>query len=111
MIQKVIELISKQKWAYNLAQRIIANKIIHHSCKLTPEYLINNGWVEDDDGYYSEPNIKDRDKVWVIFYGSFYKVWYGSGKTFIAKESSKEWFEQYYLLINKLDKMYSLAGI
>ena len=103
----------KQKfrnWIYKLAKKIIAKQIIKHGRILQPTDLIKLGWVEIN-GYYTEPNIKDRDRIIIQFEQHYYKVWYGADKTFIALERSYEWFEMFYLLIHSDNGIYELAGI
>jgi len=75
-----------------------------------PEYLLKKGWIEQD-GYYIEPNMKDRDLVSISFEAHYYHVWHSSKRTFIALESTIEWFESYYLIIHGDNGRYQLAGI
>lgn len=86
-----------KNWIYNLAVRIIAKRIINSSNRLTPEYLLQKGWVEENEDYF-EPNVKDRDRIIISFEGNYYRVWHSANRTFIALESTLEWFELHYML-------------
>lgn len=70
---------------------------------LTEDDLINLGWIRIFDDrvdkyYFIEPNIKERDKIWIEFEHHYYRVWHGRDKTFIALKINKEWFDVYYML-------------
>lgn len=41
-------------WLFKLAKKVIAISIVKHGTQLTPRYLIDLGWVEEN-GYYTEP--------------------------------------------------------
>ena len=97
-------------WLYKFAIKVIAINFVKHGNQLTPEYLLNKGWIEQD-GYYIEPNMKDRDLVSISFESHYYRVWHSSKRTFIALESTIEWFENYYLIIHGDNGRYQLAGI
>ena len=86
-------------WLYKFAIKVIAINIVKYGNQLTPEYLIKKGWIEQD-GYYIESNMKDRDLVSISFEAHYYRVWHSSKRTFIALESTIEWFENYYLIIH-----------
>lgn len=103
-------IISNIGWIYRLAVKIIANRIVHKSTKLTPEYLTQSGWTEED-GYYSEPNIKERDRIWIKFEAHYFRAYYGRYKTFVALETSLEWFSLFYLLAHPDNGRYKLVGI
>jgi len=98
------------KWLFKLAKKVIAINIVKHGTQLTPQHLIERGWVEEN-GYYIEPNIKDRDRISISFGSYYYRVWHSSKRTFIALESTVEWFELYYLLAHGDNGRYKLAGI
>jgi len=55
--------------------------------------------------------MKDRDLITIQFESHYYRVWHSSKLTFIALESSVEWFELYYLLAHGDNGRYELAGI
>ena len=95
---------------YKEAVEVIAKAIVHSKNRLTPEYLMERNWVEEN-GYYIEPNIKDRDRISISFEHHYYRVWHGGDRTFFALESSIEWFELYYLLSHGDRGRYRLAGI
>ena len=101
---------SIKSWIYRQAIKVIAKRIVKDSNLLTPQYLLERGWVEKD-GYYTEPNMKDRDLITIQFESHYYRVWHSSKLTFIALESSVEWFELYYLLAHGDNGRYELAGI
>lgn len=96
------------KWLYKLALKVIAINIINHGTRLTPDYLMKKGWILQD-GFYIEPNIKDRDLISISFEAHFYRVWHSSKRTFIAVENTVEWFENYYLLLHPDNGIYKLA--
>jgi hypothetical protein len=77
--------------------------------KFTPQYLIEKGFKEDEDGYFVEPNLKDRDKIWVSFDRGCYRVWHGKDKTFITLHTKIEWFETCYLMAHGDNGIYQLA--
>lgn len=110
MIKTFFKTISNIDWIYRLAVKIIANRIVHEKERLTPEYLIQKGWIEED-GYYSEKNVKERDRIWIKFEGHFYRAYYGRYKTFIALETSLEWFNLFYLLAHPDNGRNKLAGL
>ncbi len=97
-------------WLYKLALKTIAINIVNYGNRLTPEYLLAKGWIFID-GYYIEPDIKDRDLVSISFESHFYRVWHSEKRTFIACESTIEWFENYYLIIHGDNGRYKLAGV
>ena len=69
-MKKVLRFLSSKKWIYKLALSVIANRIVHSQNLLRPDYLIAKGWIEED-GFYFEPNTKDRDKIWIQFESPF----------------------------------------
>lgn len=85
------------KWLYRIAKYIIVETIYNSENRLTPQYLIDRGWVQFCE-YYHEPNVKDRDRISISFEGDFYRVWHSEKLTFVALESTVEWFEMFYLL-------------
>lgn len=99
---------------YKLALKAIAKRIIHSTTPLTPEYLKERGWVLEERSlglpYWHEPNIKSRDRIWVEFQDGYYRLFQGQDKTFIALESSQEWFDAYYLLVNR-EQRYLLSPL
>lgn len=100
----------KKNWIFKLALKAIANKIVRYPTQLTPEYLKAKGWVQDEWGWV-EPNIKDRDRITITFQDHYYRVWHSEKRTFIALESSVEWFEAYYLIIHGNNGRFELSGI
>lgn len=109
-MKNLIKWLSAKQWIYRLAIKLIANRIVHGRNRLTPEYLKGKGWIQKGK-YWVEPNIKDRDKIWIHFENHYYRVWHGGDRTFIALESSLEWFENYYLLAHGDNGRYDLAGV
>lgn len=97
-------------WIYSKAIKVIAVRLVNSTTQLTPQYLLERGWVEKD-GLYFEPNMKKRDLITIQFENHYYRVWHSSNLTFIALESSVEWFEMYYLLAHPDNGRYKLAGI
>jgi len=104
LIQRVKDLI------YRKAIKVIAVRLVNSTTQLTPQYLLERGWIEKD-GCYSEPNMKDRDLITIQFENHYYRVWRSSKLTFIALESSVEWFEMYYLLAHPDNGRYEYAGV
>lgn len=101
-----------KNYIYNLAKKIIVKRIVHGENRLTEQYLLDKGWIKED-GFYIEPNIKDRDRISIRFDepNYVYTVWHSSARTFIACETSIEWFEMYYLLAHPDNGRYKIAGI
>ncbi len=84
-------------WLYKIAISVIIHNIVNDKERLTPEYLESKGWTFDN-GFWYETGMKDRDMIWVSFENHYYRVWHGKNKTFIALETSKKWFELYWLM-------------
>ncbi len=89
---------------YKLAIHFIARKL-KNGTTLTPNHLIDRGWHFEvdhlDRGICTEPNIKDRDRVQVIFEAHYYRVYHGKERTYIACETTVEWLELYLLFRSK----------
>jgi len=98
------------KWLLGIAKKIIAINLVEYGTPLTPEYLSNKGWIEYEQGHWIEQNIRERDRISIQFNRHYYRVWHGYSKTFVAAESTVEWFEIYYLLIHRDNGRYQLAG-
>ena len=115
MIKLFFKAISNIGWIYRLAVKIIANRIVHEKERLTPEYLIQKGWIKDKEhkNFYYEPEVKERYKIWVEFddHDFSFRVYYGRNKTFIALEKSLEWFNMFYLLAHADNGRNKLAGL
>jgi hypothetical protein len=109
-MKSIIKWMSSQNWIYALAVKLIANRIVHGNNFLTPKYLTDRGWILED-GYYVEPKIKERDKIWIQFEAHYFRVWHGKEKSFIGLESKVEWFENYFLLAHGDNGRYELAGV
>ena len=97
-------------WLFRIAKKVIAINIVKYGTPLIPQYLIERGWIEEN-GYYIEPNLKNRDRISISFDHNYYRVWRSETRTFIALESTVEWFELYYLLAHDDNGRYELAGI
>lgn len=110
-MKRIIQWLSLKNWAYKLSVKLIANRIVHGQNKLTRDYLMSKGWDLEDGKFWVEKDIKDRDKIWIEFENHYYRVWHGKERTFIALESSLEWFENYYLLAHCDNGRYPLAGL
>ena|SRR5690606_32000696 len=106
----MIKLLSSINWVYILAVKVIANRVVRSDTKLTPQHLESLGWI-NENGFYIEPNIKERDKIWIQFEHHYYRVYHGERKTFISLQSRKEWFDTYYWLIGDSSLRYALAGV
>jgi hypothetical protein len=109
-MKKIIKLLSGKQWIFDLSLKLIANRIVHCQNLLTPQYLMSKGWIEKD-GFYFEPEIKDRDKIWIEFEHHYFRIFHGKERTFIGLESKVEWFETYYLLAHGDNGRYILAGV
>lgn len=93
-----------KKYIYELAVKVVNKRIEDKITPLSKQYLLDKGWDTEWDEvrkklFYIEPNIKDRDKISIEFEAHYYRVWHGKERTFIALESSQEWFDLYYSLI------------
>jgi len=97
------------EWLYIKAVQFISYQIVMGDKLLTKEHLVKDGWVLKD-GYYVEPDVKDRDMVSIKFEHHYYRVWHGQNKTFIALRSSLKWFELHMLMLEN-GKMHEMAGI
>ena len=97
-------------WLFKKALKIIAFNLVKYGNQLTPDYLLKRGWIEQD-GYYFEPNMKDRDVIKIRFEKHWYYVTHSSKKTYIATESTIEWFENYFLLAHGDNGRFELVGI
>jgi hypothetical protein len=96
----MIKLLSKNKWLYDIASKIVQYRIENSDNFLTEEYLISKGWIKEGE-YYTEPNIKERDRISITFGPWYYRIYHGKDKTFIALKSRLEYFEHYYNLLSK----------
>lgn len=110
MKKRLFQWIVKFNWIYKLAVKIIANAICHNQNLLTPQYLIDRGWIEKD-GYYIEPDMKDMDLISIQFERHYFRIFHSDKRTFIALESKVEWFEVYYLLAHGDNGRWELAGV
>jgi hypothetical protein len=97
-------------WLFKIAKKVIAINIVKQGTQLKPKYLIDCGWIEEN-GYYIEPNIKDRDRISISFESHYYRVWHSDKQTFLSLQTTVEWFDIYCLLCNRNDALYKLAGI
>jgi hypothetical protein len=103
-------------WIFSLALTFIAKRIVWNTEPLTPEYLLELGWIEKAGmnnpayGWYFEPNVKDRDTISIKFERGYYRVYHGPDKTFIDVQSSKHWLLTYLFLLDTKEH-YKKAGI
>ena len=87
----------------------IRHMLDNHSTPLEIGHLRECGWEETvTEGYieFTEPNIKDRDRIGIRFEQRedgqhYYRVVHGPEQTFIACESTVEWLELYMTLHNR----------
>ena len=93
-----------KNFLFKLAIHLIA-RTIRNGTPLTPNYLIDRGWKFEvdhlDRGICTETNVKDKEKVQVVFEAHYYRVYHGKELTFIALENTAEWLELYLLLRSK----------
>lgn len=92
-----------RKLLIKITKFLIEYCIINSTTKLTREYLLNRGWMFEEfnnEIYWVEKHIKERDKIFIKFDGGFYRIYHGKNKTFIGLENSLEFFEIYYSLLN-----------
>lgn len=106
----ILKWLSSFDWIYKLSLTLIANRIVHGEKYLTPEFLISKGWIKEGN-FFVEPNVKERDKIWIQFEHHYFRIFHGAERVFIGLESKKEWFENYYLLAHGDNGRYELAGI
>lgn len=99
-MKKINKWLSGQKWIYKFAVKLIANRIENSKVRLSRSYLVTHGWQVEDEKYWVQDGIKYRDKIWIEFEYDYYRVFHGEDRTFIALESSFEWFENYYILVH-----------
>lgn len=88
-------------WSWKQEKKILIKRLSGYN-RLQPHHLTSLGFVYAENGYYFQPNIKDRDRISVEFVenGYGYRVYHSKSMTFIAAENTLEWFETYYLLIH-----------
>ncbi len=89
----------------------IARRIIIGNNPLTEDFLKEKGFFHIGDSLWTQKNLKERDLIWVQLCGNYYRIFHGPQKTFISLESSKEWFELYYMMIIDEHKFYEMSGI
>jgi hypothetical protein len=94
-----------KNFIYNAVIKVIAKRLVYNQNSLTPDYLIKRGWITEFDEvrqktYYVESGIKSRDMISVEFEAHYYRIWHGKERVFVALESSKEWFDIYYLMMH-----------
>ena len=80
--------------------KVIYWLMFNKGTQLTSFYLLKAGWVIED-GYFVEPFVKKRDKVWVQLQGHYYRVYHGEERTFISLENSVEWLQLYLFTLDK----------
>ena len=90
------------KIAFHIAASLLRVSIGRSTSGLTPSHLIKRGFVASDEGgrAFYEPNVKGRDRVTVVFEREYYRVYHSDAMIFVALESSREWFDAYYMLIH-----------
>jgi hypothetical protein len=107
MKKKIFRLLATKKWAFDFAMKVIGNTLAFSDNALTPWHLEQLGWKCDGNCWY-DPLTKERDRIGIVFYNGFYMVWHGPDKTWIACESSVEWFNVFRLAVER-DLRYVLA--
>jgi len=92
-----------RNWVFNICSKIIRWRIKNDPYHLTPTNLIENDWLMDDNNYWYEPNIKERDRIWIKFgeNGKYYQIYHGGDKTYMGLKSSVDWFLLYFLIMNE----------
>lgn len=98
---KALKRIIRSNWAYNWSQKILKFRVSESSNRLTPDHLKHIGWTFHD-GFWYDTDIKERDRVWIKFERTYYRVWHGRDRidrTFIALENTVEWLQNYLLLV------------
>ena len=53
-----------KNWIFQIVKIIVARRIVTSNNLLSPQYLLEHGWIEEE-GNFIEPNVKKRDKIWV----------------------------------------------
>ena len=107
--KKIIKFLSSFDWIYRLSISILANRIVHGD-QLTKDYLLSKGWVQEGN-FFVEPNVKLRDKIWIQFEHHYFRIYHGPDRVFIGLESTKGWFEIYWLILHGDNGRYELAGV
>jgi hypothetical protein len=95
------------KFIFKKALAFVQRRVIRGR-QLTPELLFDKGWsIQEQDGkqFFVEPNIKEREKVWIAFENHYYRVWHGHYRTFVALESTVEWLHTYFAALDKHNEL------
>lgn len=105
-----------KQFIYNQAIKVIARKLVYSENRLTPKHLEDMGWMPYFDDvrqktFYCESDIKSRDRILVDFENHYYRVWHGKDVTFIALETTKEWFDLYYMMAHPDNGRYNYTKI
>jgi hypothetical protein len=104
MISYIISTVSNWRWVTKIIKIIIAEQLVFSEKNLTPEYLKSLGW-EEVEGYYSNPNVKGMDRIWIKFKSAHaYTVTHGWDKTYVSIERTQAWFDYYRLLIEGAER-------
>lgn len=97
---------------FDLAIQIIALNVFRYGQKLTPDYLLKNGWIEKD-GFYIETGVEPENTISVSFNKNHsrvcnYTVWHGIPRVRITTENSTQWLKVYCCLVHS-STLYNLA--
>lgn len=97
-MQKIINYIAKKKWGRKLDMKIASSAMIHGE-RLLPEHLKEMGFLNMPDGWM-HPAMKARNKILVKFEnnGQYYRLYFGQYQTFVALESSRAFFDWFWML-------------
>jgi hypothetical protein len=88
------------KIIFHIALAIVRGCINNNTTRLTPDHLLEKGFVCTHGSTFIEPDVKARDLVTVVFEKNYYRVYHSDNMIFIAVETSKEWFDTYYMILH-----------
>ena len=91
---------------------ILFLRIIKGDNYLTPDYLIDKGWVVDDDDFYYEEGVKKKFRIYIKFSDlkNGYMVYLTEEKIYLTYETKIEWFEMFYLLQHPDNGRHEIIG-
>jgi hypothetical protein len=89
---------------FKYAMHVISTNLIHSQKRLTPEYLIERNYTQQEGKWWVDQSLKDRCKTWISFDEQcphVYRIWYGPEKAaFIMEADTVEEYELFMLVVN-----------
>lgn len=80
---------------------LLVKCIAHSKTPLTGADLIAKGFYSEGGFTFTETHVKGRDRITVMLDSTGYRVYHSDNMIFVAAESSKEWFDAYFMLIHQ----------